>query len=484
MSQHKTRIQELENIARRLDPTPSERERMTQAVTAYAGRFLDTIYDVNVFNREHNHGRGLYDSPIGDDPIDIDAAVELFRRNVDDPALTASSPGHIAYIPGGGLYPAALGDYLADVTNNFAGVYFVSPGAVRMEHMLIRWMADAAGMPDDAGGDLTSGGSIANLIGIVTARDAHDLRARDLEKTVIYMTRQAHHSVDKAIRIAGLRESVVRYIDLDARYRMNPGALRAQIHDDRSAGLSPWLVVASAGTTDAGAIDPLPDIADICRREKMWMHVDGAYGGFFVLVDEGRRKLAGIGDADSLVMDPHKGLFLPYGSGAAIIRDRTLLGRAHYYRANYMQDASEAEDEYSPANHSPELTRHFRGMRLWLPLKLFGLHPFKACLEEKLLLAKYFYEEIRKRDGFEVGPEPELSVVTYRYVPKRGDADAFNKRLVEEVQKDGRVFITSTVINGRFTLRLAVLAFRTHLNTIDTALDVLTRSAKRIESET
>ena len=189
----------------------------------------------------------------------------------------------------------------------------------------------------------------------------------------------------------------------------------------------------------------------------------------------------GIGRADSVVMDPHKGLFLPYGCGAVLIKDRSLLGKAHYYQANYMQDVAASKDEYSPADHSPELTRPYRGLRLWLPLKLFGIKPFRACLDEKLLLARYFYEEIQKVDGFRVGPAPDLSVVTYRYIPERGDANEFNRRIIEEVHKDGRVFLSSTMLDGKFTLRLAALAFRTHLDTIDTALNVLRRAVKNVQ---
>ena len=154
------------------------------------------------------------------------------------------------------------------------------------------------------------------------------------------------------------------------------------------------------------------------------------------------------------------------------VKEKKLLSASHYYQANYMQDALQVVEEPSPADLSPELTKHFRGMRLWLPLKLHGLKPFRACLDEKLLLAKYFHREIGKL-GFETGPAPDLSVVTFRYVPKEGDANEFNKRLVREVQQDGRIFISSTLLNGKYTLRLACLSFRTHLDTIDTLLKIL-----------
>ncbi|HEX6125220.1 MAG TPA: pyridoxal-dependent decarboxylase, partial [Pyrinomonadaceae bacterium] len=191
-----------------------------------------------------------------------------------------------------------------------------------------------------------------------------------------------------------------------------------------------------------------------------------------ILTDEGKEKLHGLDLADSLIIDPHKGLFLPYGLGVVLVKNIDDLKRSYSFSANYMQDAFAAPDEVSPAEVSPELTKHFRGLRLWLPLKLHGLAPFRACLEEKLLLAKYFYAEVRKI-GFESDLEPELSVVTYRYVPRTGDPDEFNKKLLESVIEDGRVFISSTVLNGKFTLRFACLAFRTHLKTVDTLLEIL-----------
>ncbi|MFQ5511124.1 MAG: pyridoxal phosphate-dependent decarboxylase family protein [Candidatus Krumholzibacteriia bacterium] len=481
MSRYTKQIRDIEPVSRRLEPSHEERAQITARVTGYAAEFLDKIYELPAFVAGHGEGRGLYDSPISDDPIDIATALDLIRDNVDAVALNPASGGPLGYIPGGGVYPAALGDYLADVTNRFAGIYFVGPGAVRMEHMLTRWMAKIIGYPPAAAGDLTSGGSVANLVAIVTARDAHELRGRDFETTVVYLTGQVHHSLDKALRIAGLGECVVRRIALDEKYRMRADVLQAAVEADKKAGLNPWLVIASAGTTDTGAVDPLAAIGDVAARYGLWFHVDAAYGGFFILCEEGPRILQGMERCDSIVMDPHKGLFLPYGTGAVVVRDKTHLHKAHAYQAHYMQDADEAADEYSPADHSPELTRHYRGMRMWLPLKLFGLKPFRACLEEKLLLTRHFHSEIQRVDGFEAGPLPDLSVMTYRYVPRHGDANEFNRRLVREVQQDGRVFITSTLLGDTFVLRLAVLSFRTHLDTIEQALEVLREKARLIE---
>ncbi|HMN04585.1 MAG TPA: pyridoxal-dependent decarboxylase [Flavobacteriales bacterium] len=241
-----------------------------------------------------------------------------------------------------------------------------------------------------------------------------------------------------------------------------------------AAGLQPFLLIANAGSTDVGAVDPLNALADLAARYNLWLHVDAAYGGYFLLTGHGQRMMAGIQRADSVVMDPHKGLFLPYGTGIVLVKDVRHLLQAHSYEANYMQDAQEHTLEHSPAELSPELSKHFRGMRMWLPLKLHGIAPFRAALEEKLWLTRYFHHRITQL-GFEATPEPDLSVMAYRFVPANGDSGSFNKAMAHAVQEDGRVFISTTRLHGQFWLRLAVLSFRTHKREIDILLEQLER---------
>ncbi|MEW6469481.1 MAG: aminotransferase class V-fold PLP-dependent enzyme [Bacteroidota bacterium] len=477
---------ELEKASRLLEPSAGERKAVRKKVISYSESFLKRIEKLKAFNLSDEKGAGLLGSPVSEKGIGIEEALSLIQEHVDTPGLNPASGGHLGYIPGGGIYYSALGDYLADIFNRYAGFYFAGPGAVRMENMLIRWMNKTVGYPESALGNLTSGGSMANLMAVVTAREAKGIKAKDISRSVIYLSQQAHHSVAKAIRIAGLGECLIRYVPLDERYRMKASELEKQVAADKKKNLNPFLVIASAGTTDTGAVDPLHEIGKITAKHKLWYHIDAAYGGFFVLTKEGKKKLKGIERSDSLSIDPHKGLFLPYGLGAVLVRDRSKLQASHYYTAHYLQDAPEQNEEPSPAELSPELTKHFRGMRLWLPLKLHGLRPFRACLEEKLLLAKYFYAEVQKL-GFECGIEPELSVVVYRYIPKKNartggeDANAFNKKLLEEVVADGRVFISSTMLKGKFTLRFACLSFRTHLKTVDTLLHVLKEKINKLE---
>jgi len=482
------RILQLERASAPLEPTPAQRAEWTDAVQSYAFDFIDGLPQAKAFVKAAHPGLGILELPLDNQPKPMETVLAVLKAKVPHEGLNPASGGHLGYIPGGGIYPTALGDYLAAVSNEYAGVFYAGPNAVRMENSLIRWMCNLVGYPEHALGNLTSGGSLANLIAFVTARDAKQITSGKVTRSVIYLTEQVHHCVHKAIRIGGMGEAIVRTVPMDDRFRMNAKALSDLVERDRVDGLYPFLVVASAGTTETGAMDPLDDVADICERHELWFHVDAAYGGFFLLADvenaDGttiRDMFKGIERSDSVAIDPHKGLFLAYGLGAVLIKDVRAQLASHYYRATYMQDTLSATEEYNPADLSPELTKPWRGMRMWLPMQLYGIAPFKAALEEKILLCRYFHEEIQTR-GFEVGPYPDLSVCRYRYVPKEPkDANAFNARLLEYVQADGRIFISSTTIDGVYWLRVAVLCFRTHLREMDMLLEVLKNGVAQLE---
>ena len=275
----------------------------------------------------------------------------------------------------------------------------------------------------------------------------------------------------------------MRAVATDAQFRMDPDALAQMIRTDQAAGLNPWLVVGSAGTTDLGNVDDLERTSAVTRAHGLWFHVDAAYGGFFILCDMVRDRFRGIELSDSVVMNPHKGLHTPFGLGAALVRDGEHLYRSHYYTADYLQDRAYHKQELSPADVSPELTRHFRALRLWLPLKLIGVAPFRAMLSEKLLLTRYAYRRLQSAPGFEVGLEPELSIFVFRYVDVEGDVDEFNKRLVEALRRDGTIFLTSTLIDNVYMLRFAILSYRTHIDTIDLAIDVIRREVDKLKEQ-
>lgn len=461
--------------AAKLEPSPNERKGIRDRIIAYTEGFINMLPNhekMPAYAASADKGSGITEASIGE-AHELEEIIKLVQDNVDTEGLNPASGGHLGYIPGGGIYTSSVADYWADITNRYAGVFFANPGAIRMENHLINWMKRLIGYPEDALGNLTSGGSIANLIAVVTAREAKKLAPEDYRNVVVYLSPQTHHCIHKALTIAGLKDAVWRDVPLDDQFRMKADALPDMIRQDKDNGLIPWMVIGSAGTTDTGAVDPLDKLADIADQENLWFHIDAAYGGFFILLDEYMEKLASMGRADSVVMDPHKGLFLPYGSGVVLVKDGKALNEAFRYSAHYMQDTNLHTDEVSPADVSPELSKHFRGLRFWLPLMYHGIAPFAAALQEKIYLARYFYEELQKEDGFELGPYPQMSVVIFRYIPEKGDVEDFNKVLIKHIHEDGRLFISSTNIDGKFTLRLAVLSFRTHIETIDLLIEIL-----------
>jgi aromatic-L-amino-acid/L-tryptophan decarboxylase len=279
-----SRIKKLELISQKLEPLTEDRAKWNEAVQTYADHFLDDLDQKKAFVISEDLGKNILNFPIEEKGKPIQEVLDCLKENVDTPNLNPASGGHFGYIPGGGVFTTALGDYLAAVTNRYAGLFFACPGGVRMENMLLRWMCKMVNYPSDALGNLTSGGSIANLSAITTARDAKGIKARDIEKCVIYMTRQLHHSVQKSLRIVGMRECVIRFIPMGERFKMKAEVLEKQIESDREEGLIPFMIFASAGTTDTGAIDPLEAIGKIANNQKIWFHVDAAYGGFFYVM--------------------------------------------------------------------------------------------------------------------------------------------------------------------------------------------------------
>ncbi len=468
-----------EKASQSLDPSPDERAGLRGQIISHTEDFIDHIEDRKAFFSDSG-GDSIKSAKPGKETDTIEGIISKLREELDSDGINPASGGHLGYIPGGGIYASSLADYWAAITNRYAGVFFANPGAVRIENKLIRWLNDEVGYPDGAHGNLTSGGSIANLVGIVTARSAMNIKAVDIPKSSIYMTQQGHHSLDKAIKVAALHECHIRFVEMDEQYRMSIPSLKRLIQQDKEAGIRPFLLLGSAGTTDLGAIDPMDQMADVAAENNMWFHVDAAYGGFFMLTEQIGDRFRGMERSDSICIDPHKGMFLPYGIGVCLVRNGELMKKAFAFKASYLQDIEGANEEINPMDVSPEMTKHFRGLRMWLPLMLYGIEPFKACLEEKLLLAKYFHSEISKIPGFEAGPEPQLSVVTFRFLPEEGEPDQVNKKILEELHKDGRVFFSSTTIDGNFTLRLAILSFRTHLRTIDLLIEILQQIVQRL----
>ena len=393
-------------------------------------------------------------------------------------SFTSSGPGYLAYVPGGGLFHSALADFIAAAVNRYVGVCAAAPALVQLETNVVRWFCEILGMPKGSGGVLTSGGSLANFTGVVTARKA--MLPDDFLRGTLYCSNQIHHSFQKAANLAGFPYANVRELPVDDEFRIRTDALEEAIAIDRRGGFTPFLIAGSAGTTGTGAVDDLEALARIAKNEKMWFHVDGAYGALFMLTERGRAVLKGIEQADSVILDPHKTLFLPFGTGAVLVRDAGALRRAHSLHADYLPEMQEEGELVDFCEISPELSRDFRGLRVWLPLKLFGIEPFREQLDEKLDLIAYAVDELRKIDGIEIVAEPHLTITAFRL---RGDND-LNRALLKRITDRKRVMLTPTTLpDGRFVIRIAIASHRTHRDRVDMMLEDIRAAVAELQPD-
>lgn len=345
----------------------------------------------------------------------------------------------------------------------------------QMEAAVIDWFRVLFGFPTAARGVLTTGGSLATLSAVITAR--HHLLGEDIGRATLYLTSETHSASVKAAALAGLPRSAVRLVPTTPENRMDAALLALMIDEDRAAGRRPFLVVGSAGTTNTGAIDPLPAIADVARREGLWLHIDAAYGGFFQLTDRGRAVFRGIERADSIVLDPHKGMFLPYGTGALLVRDGAALRAAHEIHGPYLHDLAPEAAIPNFADYSAELSRESRGVRVWLPVMRHGLGAFRRALEEKLDLTVWLESELRSIPALEVPWHAELSTIAFRCLDEDATAgDARTAELLRRINDSGRVFLSSTTVQGRLVIRVCILSVHTHRDRVEELVGII-RSA-------
>jgi aromatic-L-amino-acid decarboxylase len=407
------------------------------------------------------------------EPVALGALLTPLFEDWIPRSFTASGPGYLAYIPGGGVFPAALADLISNTTNRYTGVWQAAPLLVQLEANALAWLRDWMQFPETTRGLFTTGGSMSNFSAILCARHRH--LGTEIRRGTVYASTQVHHCVLKSAQLAGIFADRVRRVDVDAAFRMNVADLASAVVADRRAGLAPFLVVSSAGTTNTGAVDPLDEIADLCGREGLWHHVDGAYGAFFHAVPALRPLLRGLPRADSVTLDPHKGLFLPYGTGALLVRDGEALRAAHSLaeHAGYLPDRPDPAEFYDPSEYGPDLSRGFPGLRVWLTLKMYGTRKLEAAIAEKRELAVWAAERIAEVPGIAVVAPPQLSLFTFHLRwpgSALDDENAATRELLARVLARGRVMLTGCTVGGRFLARVCVLSFRTRRDRVEDAV--------------
>jgi len=411
--------------------------------------------------------------PPPDEPQDFD---EILRR-LDEEVLPFTSkgdhPGFFAYIPFSGTWPGALGDLIASATNVYAGSWMEAAGPSQLELEVIGWFKDWVGYPEDAAGVLVSGGSAANLTAIACARES--LVGPMSDDLVAYVSDQAHCSVARSARNLGFRQSQVRVIPSDERLRMRVDLLESALDADLRAGRRPLLVSANGGATNSGAIDPLPELADLCAKRNVWFHVDAAYGGFAVLTERGRRQLEGLERADSITLDPHKWLYQPYECGCLLVRNGLQLRRSFLITPDYLREAVALDREVNFSDLGLQLTRMARAFKVWVSVQYFGLDAFRAAIDRTFDLAERARHRIEASDRFELAARPSLGIVPFRRTFDE-DEDLLNARLVAALERSGLGLVSSTRIKGRYAIRMCVLSHTSGPDDIDRVLDFLERA--------
>jgi aromatic-L-amino-acid decarboxylase len=470
-----------------LDPSADEIRNWGNSVIQLMTNYLGDLRDHRVYSRMSSREiRDRLDSTLPIHGTDLDGLLKVFRETIIPFSRQNAHPRMFGYVQSPGTALAAFADLLASTLNANLTVWRSAPAPVELERLTIDWVRQILGFNAQAGGLFVSGGSMANLAAIATARQAKNKSSARLR---MYASSETHFSIAKAAALLGIGRENVRHVPVDKHFKIRTDDLVAKINADVEAGYVPFCVVANAGTVNTGAVDPLAEIREVANRFQLWMHVDGSYGAFAVLAKSARGLFAGLEQADSIALDPHKWLYLPVDVGCVIYRAPETAQAAFAHDAEYTRIIGEEADEaFAFWDYGPELSRRFRALKVWMLLKGVGLDSLGAAIESNLACARYLESMVLASDDFEMAAPVELSIFCFRHVPLylRNEStkaiDEFNERLLIALQRDGSSYLSNTTLGGRFALRGCVLNYRTTLRDMKILLDDLRRVAKTLPS--
>ncbi|MBI4902000.1 MAG: aminotransferase class I/II-fold pyridoxal phosphate-dependent enzyme [Acidobacteria bacterium] len=421
-------------------------------------RFLESLRELPAFELASHEELSSLVGTISEHGRPISEVLQEASEKILRYRVRPSHPRFFAFVPGVGNYAGALADFLAHGQNVFTGSWMEASGPTMVEMQLIDWLRDVIGFPVEAGGVFVSGGSIANLTALAVARDTI-LGEDGLSRGVVYMSDQTHSSVERALRLIGFARRQIRKLASGDDFRIPVDHLRECIDRDRAEGLRPCCVVANAGTTNTGAVDPLRSLALLCRQSGMWLHVDGAYGAAAALCDEGRAALDGLDQADSVALDPHKWMFQPFACGCVLVRKGALLPRTFHMRPEYLEDVG-GSGEINFWDYGPELTRPFRALKLWVSLQVFGVSGCRDAIEHGFHLSRVAEDALRAMPDWEIRTPAQMGIVTFRYAPAGMSEEQIsdvNRETGLRFSHGGHGFVVSTALKGRTVLRMCTI---------------------------
>lgn len=502
-------------------PAGEMRRLATLVADAVVGRWagLRERPVVRTASREELEARLREPLPYHGEPLE--ELLDRFWEEVEPFAGRIDHPRFLAFIPSSPTFASLLGDWLAAGCNFFQGTWLESAGPSQVELVVLDWLKSCLGYPPEADGLLTSGGSAANLMGLAVARE--ELLGGDPAGGTVYGSDQTHTAVDRALRILGVPAERFRRLPSGPDWRLEPAAVARAVAEDRAAGLRPFCVVANAGTTNTGAVDPLPELAYLCRRERLWLHVDGAYGALGRITVRGRKRLEGLERADSLVLDPHKWLYVGYEAGCLLVRDAGALRRCFHVRPDYLQDletsgvgrsadgegvggagvlggagvpGGAASGEVNFADLGIQLTRQARALKLWLSLKTHGLSAMIAAVDRTQHLAEVAERRIDEMPVLELASHAVLGILSFRYVGDppipEAERDALNVAILRRMTEEGRFMLSSTRLGWeegafrggaaetRYVIRLCPMNHRTTPEDVEAALREVARVGREL----
>jgi aromatic-L-amino-acid/L-tryptophan decarboxylase len=437
------------------------------------------------------------DGPLPEAGSDPGPLLEQTARGLFDHSLFNGHPRFFGYITAPPAPIGILGDLLASAVNANVGAWLLSPAASEIESQTVRWIAELIGYPTTCGGLLVSGGNMANFVGFFAGRVARapwDLRregvAAGAGRLVVYVSAETHTWIQKATDLSGLGTAAIRWMATDADLRMDVDALRRQIAADERAGDLPFMVVGTAGSVSTGAIDPLAELAAVCRERHLWFHVDGAYGGFAAASDDAPAELAGLALADSVAVDPHKWLYAPLEAGCALVRDPERLRAAFAYHPPYYHFEERATNF---VDFGLQNSRGFRALKVWLALRQAGARGYRQMISDDMRLSRRLAEAVARHPDLELATQA-LSITTFRFVPPelrdaRGTEageralNQVNEQLLERLQRGGHAFVSNAVVGGRFLLRACIVNFRTGPADVDALPEIVAKAGREQTGE-